>query len=69
LSSWERQSTWQENCPCTCADDILLRTQLSAPSCNGKCECGSPHFNTIHFDWVWNASPTNWTLVLFVLFQ
>jgi hypothetical protein len=31
-----------ENCPCTCADYLLLRTQLSAPSCNGKCECGSP---------------------------
>jgi hypothetical protein len=43
LSSRERQSTWQENCPCTCADYLLLRTQLSAPSCNGKCECGSPH--------------------------
>jgi hypothetical protein len=41
LSSRERQSTWLENCPCTCAD-YLLRTQLSAPSCNGKCECGSP---------------------------
>ena len=38
LSSRERQSTWQENCPCTCADYLLLRTQLSAPSCNGKCE-------------------------------
>ena len=44
LSSRERQSTWRENCPCTCADYLLLRTQLSAPSCNGKCECGSPHF-------------------------
>jgi hypothetical protein len=43
LSSRERQSTWRENCPCTCADYLLLRTQLSAPSCNGKCECGSPH--------------------------
>jgi hypothetical protein len=43
LSSQERQSTWRENCPCTCADYLLLRTQLSAPSCNGKCECGSPH--------------------------
>ena len=42
LSSRERQSTWRENCPCTCADYLLLRTQLSAPSCNGKCECGSP---------------------------
>jgi hypothetical protein len=38
LSSRERQSTWRENCPCTCADYLLLRTQLSAPSCNGKCE-------------------------------
>jgi hypothetical protein len=45
LSSQERQSTWRENCPCTCADYLLLRTQLSAPSCNGKCECGSPHFS------------------------
>jgi hypothetical protein len=43
LSSRERQSTWRENCPCTCADYLLLRTQLSTPSCNGKCECGSPH--------------------------
>jgi hypothetical protein len=43
LSSGERQSTRRENCPCTCADYLLLRTQLSAPSCNGKCECGSPH--------------------------
>ena len=43
LSSRERQSTWRENCPCTCADYLLLRTQLSAPSYNGKCECGSPH--------------------------
>jgi hypothetical protein len=42
LSSRERQSTWRENCPCTCADYLLLRTQLSAPSYNGKCECGSP---------------------------
>jgi hypothetical protein len=42
LSSRERQSTWRENCPCTCADYLLLRTQLSAPSCNGKCECGYP---------------------------
>jgi hypothetical protein len=45
LSSRERQSTWRGNCPCTCADYLLLRTQLSAPSCNGKCECGSPHWN------------------------
>ena len=43
LSSRERQSTWRENCPCTCADYLLLRTQLSVPSYNGKCECGSPH--------------------------
>jgi hypothetical protein len=43
LSSRERQSTWWENCPCTCADYLLLRTQLSAPSYNGKCECSSPH--------------------------
>jgi hypothetical protein len=42
LSSRERQNTWQENCPCMCADYLLLRTQLSAPSYNGKCECGSP---------------------------
>jgi hypothetical protein len=42
LSSRERQSTWRENCPCTCADYLLLRTQLSAPSYNGKCECGFP---------------------------
>jgi hypothetical protein len=42
LSSRERQSTWRENCPCTCADYLRLRTQLSVPSCNGKCECGSP---------------------------
>jgi hypothetical protein len=42
LSSRERQNTWRENCPCTCADYLLLRTQLSAPSYNGKCECGSP---------------------------
>jgi hypothetical protein len=42
LSSQERQSTWRENCPCTCADYLLLRTQLSVPSYNGKCECGSP---------------------------
>jgi hypothetical protein len=47
LSSRERQSTWRENCPCTCADYLLLRTQLSAPSCNGKCECGSPQENTL----------------------
>jgi hypothetical protein len=46
LSSRERQSTWRENCPCTCADYLLLRTQLSAPSYNGKCECGSPHAAT-----------------------
>jgi hypothetical protein len=26
-----------------CADYLLLRTQLSAPSYNGKCECGFPH--------------------------
>jgi hypothetical protein len=44
LSSRERQSTWRENCPGTCTDNLLLRTQLSAPSCNGKCECGSPQF-------------------------
>jgi hypothetical protein len=43
LSSRERQNTWRENCPCTCADYLLLRTQLSAPSYNGKCEGGSPH--------------------------
>jgi hypothetical protein len=43
LSSRERQNTWRENCPCMCADYLLLRTQLSAPSYNGKCECGSPH--------------------------
>jgi hypothetical protein len=46
LSSRERQSTWRENCPCTCADYLLLRTQLSAPSYNGKCECGSPQLYT-----------------------
>jgi hypothetical protein len=22
LSSWERQNTWRENCPCTCADYV-----------------------------------------------
>ena len=33
-----------ENCPCTCADYLLLRTQLSVPSYNGKCECGSPQY-------------------------
>jgi hypothetical protein len=47
LSSQERQSTWRENCPCTCADYLLLRTQLSAPSYNGKCECGSPQCPTL----------------------
>jgi hypothetical protein len=46
LSLRERQSTWQENCPCTSADYLLLRTQLSVLSCNGKCECGSPHVAT-----------------------
>jgi hypothetical protein len=52
LLSRERQSTWRENCPCTCADYLLLRTQLSAPSCNGKCECGSPHrFIMNHSEW------------------
>jgi hypothetical protein len=49
LSSRERQSTWQENCPCTCADYLLLRTQLSAPSCNGKCECGFPQSMCLFF--------------------
>jgi hypothetical protein len=44
LSSRGRQSTWRENCPCTCADYLLLRTQLSAPSYNGKCEGGSPQY-------------------------
>jgi hypothetical protein len=43
LSSRGRQNTWRENCPCTCEDYLLLRTQLSAPSYNGKCECGFPH--------------------------
>jgi hypothetical protein len=42
LSSRVRQNMWRENCPCTCADYLLLRTQLSVPSCNGKCEGGSP---------------------------
>jgi hypothetical protein len=41
LSSRERQNTWRENCPCTCADYLLLRTQLSAPSYNGKCDAAS----------------------------
>jgi hypothetical protein len=49
LSSRERQNTWLENCPCTCADYLLLRTQLSAPSYNGKCEGGSPH---MHFEYL-----------------
>jgi hypothetical protein len=34
-----------ENRPCTGADYLLLRTQLSAPSYNGKCECGSPQLS------------------------
>jgi hypothetical protein len=44
LSSRERQNTWRENCPCTCADYVYhLEHRMSAPSCNSECEGGSPH--------------------------
>ena len=63
LSSRERQSTWRENCPCTCADYLLLRTQLSAPSCNGKCECGSPHSLKIVTSLAYSRLSQNLTLL------
>ena len=45
LSSRGRQSTWGGKLPLAHAQIICLplRTQLSAPSCNGKCEGGSSH--------------------------
>jgi hypothetical protein len=52
LSSRERQNMWRGNCPCTCADYLLLRTQLSAPSYNGKCEGSSPHSSPLIL-WSW----------------
>ena len=45
LSSRGRQSTWSGELPLAHAQIICLplRTQLSAPSYNGKCEGGSQH--------------------------
>ena len=45
LTSRGRQSTWSEEPPSAHAQIICLplRTQLSAPSCNGECGRGSQH--------------------------
>ena len=45
LTSRGRQSTWSGELPLAHAQIICLplRTQLSAPSCNGECEGGSQH--------------------------
>ena len=45
LTSRGRQSTWSEEPPSAHAQIICLplRTQLSAPSCNGECGGGSQH--------------------------
>jgi hypothetical protein len=49
LTSRGRQSTWSEEPPSAHAQIICLplRTQLSAPSCNGECGRGSQHHDTV----------------------
>jgi hypothetical protein len=55
LSSRERQNTWRENCPCTCADyvyhlehscqrHLIMANVRAAPNMLGKCESLLSHF-------------------------
>ena len=53
LTSRGRQSTWSGEPPSAYAQIICLplRTQLSAPSCNGECGRGSQQCSTVITQW------------------